>query len=154
MITGRPIRVLTLWEPWASLMAMEQKRFETRSWETDYRGLVAIHAAKRWNGELRAVINQEPFKSVLTDVGFLPLGNVVAVGDLRNIITTREFVPQMSNAPYEYEFGDYTPGRFAWRFPIMHRLPKPIPWKGSQGFKAAPSELRDLIAAQLPDLHL
>ena len=41
------IKVITLWQPWAQLMALGLKRFETRSWSTDYRGVLAIHAAKR-----------------------------------------------------------------------------------------------------------
>ena len=40
-------RTLSLWQPWASMIAVGLKRHETRSWETSYRGLLAIHAAKR-----------------------------------------------------------------------------------------------------------
>ena len=40
------MHVLTLWHPWAGAMALGLKRIETRSWRTDYRGDVAIHAAK------------------------------------------------------------------------------------------------------------
>lgn len=42
------MKLLSLWEPWASLMAIGAKRIETRSWSTGYRGWLAIHAAKRW----------------------------------------------------------------------------------------------------------
>lgn len=40
------MKILSLWEPWASLMAIGAKKIETRSWSTDYRGWLAIHAAK------------------------------------------------------------------------------------------------------------
>jgi len=33
------IKALTLWQPWASLMALEEKKIETRSWSTKYQGL-------------------------------------------------------------------------------------------------------------------
>jgi protein gp37 len=41
-----PIKALSLWQPWASLMAARVKIHETRHWKTDYRGPIAIHAAK------------------------------------------------------------------------------------------------------------
>jgi hypothetical protein len=41
------MKALTLWQPWASLIALGAKTIETRSWSTKYRGPLAIHAAKR-----------------------------------------------------------------------------------------------------------
>lgn len=41
------MKALTLWQPWASLVALGIKTIETRSWSTQYRGPLAIHAAKR-----------------------------------------------------------------------------------------------------------
>lgn len=40
------IRGLSLTQPWATLVAIDAKKVETRSWGTRYRGRVAIHAAK------------------------------------------------------------------------------------------------------------
>lgn len=39
------MKVLTLHQPWASLVALGVKTIETRSWSTAYRGPLAIHAA-------------------------------------------------------------------------------------------------------------
>lgn len=41
------MKIITLWQPWATLIALGIKKFETRSWSTRYRGKLAIHAAKR-----------------------------------------------------------------------------------------------------------
>lgn len=41
------MKVLTLHQPWASLIALGVKTIETRSWSTQYRGPLAIHAAAR-----------------------------------------------------------------------------------------------------------
>jgi hypothetical protein len=41
------MKALSLWQPWASLVVAGTKHWETRSWSTDYRGLLAIHATKR-----------------------------------------------------------------------------------------------------------
>ena len=41
------MKAITLWQPWASLIAVGAKTIETRGWATNYRGPLAIHAAKR-----------------------------------------------------------------------------------------------------------
>lgn len=41
------MKVLTLWQPWADLIAIGAKTIETRGWSTNHRGPIAIHAAKR-----------------------------------------------------------------------------------------------------------
>lgn len=39
------IKAISLHQPWASLIAMGFKKFETRSWGTNYRGKLVICAA-------------------------------------------------------------------------------------------------------------
>ena len=41
------MKVLTLHQPYASLIALGLKTIETRSWSTKYRGPLAVHAAAR-----------------------------------------------------------------------------------------------------------
>lgn len=41
------MKLVTLHEPWATLAALGLKQIETRGWSADYRGELAIHAAKR-----------------------------------------------------------------------------------------------------------
>ena len=38
------MKALTLWQPWASLIAWGEKRYETRSYGISHRGTLAIHA--------------------------------------------------------------------------------------------------------------
>ena len=40
------MKALTLYQPWATLVAIGAKKIETRSWSTPYRGPLAIHAGK------------------------------------------------------------------------------------------------------------
>lgn len=51
--------MLTLTQPWASLVALGAKRIETRSWFTNYRGRIAIHAAKTLNGLVRGPVAEQ-----------------------------------------------------------------------------------------------
>lgn len=87
------LRTLTLHQPWATLIALGVKTIETRSWQTHYRGPVAIHAAARpartapnpWrlhsNG--RAMWNYaRPHDPVVP----LPLGAIVATATLVDVV--------------------------------------------------------------------
>jgi hypothetical protein len=59
------MKALSLWQPWATLIALKKKQIETRSWRTTYRGPLAIHAAKSYPQEARDLCSTEPFYSVL-----------------------------------------------------------------------------------------
>jgi len=41
------IKAISLWQPWASAMALGFKKNETRHWATKYRGPLLIHAAQK-----------------------------------------------------------------------------------------------------------
>ncbi|WP_416367281.1 ASCH domain-containing protein [Paenibacillus sanfengchensis] len=77
------MRCITIRQPWATLIAIGEKRLETRGWKTNYRGELAIHAGKRVD---RAACLAEPVRSLLAASGYsaanLPTGAVVAVGRL------------------------------------------------------------------------
>lgn len=47
------MKVLSLHQPWASLIALGVKTIETRSWSTQYRGPLAIQAAAQWQDQRR-----------------------------------------------------------------------------------------------------
>lgn len=66
------MKVLTLTQPWATLVAIGAKQIETRSWATTYRGPLLIHAAQGLGPGgmrgLRALAGHEPFFSTLADI--------------------------------------------------------------------------------------
>ena len=48
------MRVITLHQPYASLIAIEAKTIETRSWSVDYRGPpFGMRRRRSWNGGMR-----------------------------------------------------------------------------------------------------
>jgi hypothetical protein len=63
------IRALTPTEPSAWLVALGFKGFETRSWQTVYRGPLAIHAAKSFPRWAQDHCYEEPFRSCLLRAG-------------------------------------------------------------------------------------
>lgn len=65
------LRTLSVLQPWASLLILGQKQYETRTWATDFRGLLAIHASARFTEEQRALAREEPFCAALAGSGTL-----------------------------------------------------------------------------------
>lgn len=158
------MKAISLWQPWASLMASGAKRIETRDWAP--RGLragqlVAIHAAKQWTGEQQATCAAEPFARALAEArerglwsSAPPLGGVVAIARFHGAYPTDDHAPggfdysQMSNE--EYAFGNYTPGRYGWLFTEVRPVAL-IPARGQQGLFEweAPREIASLYQGPL-----
>jgi hypothetical protein len=152
------MKVITLTQPWATLVAIGAKRIETRSWKTDYRGPLAIHAAKGYPKDAARLCIEEPFLSALKKAGLmqygvwhpsnneLPLGAIVATCELIGcglITSAKTFVSVRPQPRYncvgippeepEFSFGDYAPGRYAWILANVKMLETPIPAKGALG---------------------
>lgn len=148
-------KALTLTQPWASLVAIGAKSYETRGWSTGYRGPLAIHAAKGLGSVggghgLLKLCKQEPFASALAPLAYdlepsespwrlsggrgldLPLGVIVAVCELEDIYPVAECVQRLRGSN-EIAFGDFSAGRYAWRLANVIRLEHPIEARGALG---------------------
>jgi hypothetical protein len=127
------MKAITLWQPYASLIG-RGKVHETRSWPTRHRGPILIHASRKWTADLAETSRREPFHSSLRgDQPFylpLPLGAVVALADLVACNRTEHTRPA---SELDLAFGDWTPGRWAWRLAGVRMLDEPIPCSGKQG---------------------
>lgn len=128
------MKVLSLTQPWATLVVLGAKEIETRSWTTSYRGPLLIHASKSYPGWAKECAAEEPFYSALRPGGIysypeLGCGHIIGQVELHKCIRTSDVTEISQN---EREFGDYAPGRFAWLLMNPLRLP-PIPAKGSLG---------------------
>ncbi len=122
------IKAITLWQPWASFMALDLKKNEPRSWGTEYRGSLAIHAA--WNIHAQEIPN-EVFKLALEKIGPMsswPRGRILCVRDLFKI----ERDPAIPADPIEAMLGLYGSGRVAWHTKLLHVFDEPIQANGHQ----------------------
>jgi hypothetical protein len=160
------MKAISLWQPWASAMAIRSKMNETRHWPTNHRGLTAIHAAKRlikdeliwlkshwhWCAALSPLGVRMGDKKPLWDV--LPFGAIVAVGNLIDCVPVEQIklgdIEKLHRpdgekgdilAWTERQMGNYEPGRYAWIFSSINDLKEPIPFVGRQGFFHVPDEL-------------
>lgn len=139
------MRVLTLWQPWASLLVYGFKKYETRPAmvydETDF----LIHAGKHWDKETEDLCKTEPFKSAIEQIGSLPLGHIlgsVTVKDCHRIRYVTGLRVGLNSLLYgsitlteqEKAFGNYARGRYVWECTNRMILKNPIPYKGHQGY--------------------
>jgi hypothetical protein len=137
------VKAITIRQPWASLIALGQKHYETRSWKTNYRGQLAIHAGLTI--EKGACL--DPYiKSILDKSGLsqhnLPTGRILAICRLNDCykvtaesdehILAESDSHFLSIDPEEAFLGDLSKGRYAWELEDMQALLKPIKAKGKQ----------------------
>jgi activating signal cointegrator 1 len=152
-----PIRLLSLWNPWALLMAIGHKVIETRGWRSPYRGLIAIHAAKSKEA-------MEDADEILRDAGILSeedtteggtdwhFGQIIAVVRLVDCVPTEEIRDKLGKK--ELELGNYSDGRFAWITTDLRRIKPGIPYTGAQGLRGLTLPGLRAIQERLPDLKL
>ena len=144
------MKAITLHQPYAQLIADGRKPYETRSWPPprDLIGnRIAIHA-----GQSRAGADFAQ-KLGMTD---LPIGAVLATAvlvaahkihdrwrmdgvlyqasSLRKLSMQPDDDPDFRGERFPIdEYGDYSPGRWAWRLVDVVVLDPPIPARGAQG---------------------
>jgi activating signal cointegrator 1 len=151
------VKGLTLWQPWASLVALGAKQYETRSWGTTYRGWLAIHAARHWTAEQRTLCAAEPYRTALAaeyprGCEELPRGAILAVVRLVACGPAEALLAELGAGEIgaqELAFGTWGQGRYAWALRDWRRLPQPIPWRGLQGLWTAERELVAQIEVQV-----
>lgn len=149
------MHAITLWQPWAQLVAAGIKVQETRSWAPP-RWLIgkriAIHAAKRRPTKallkgLPRVIHDDMYAQYGYDwVDSIPYGAVICTAQLFGVarltgkknpgewgldgvrIDTGEHVQIFSDA-----YGDYSAGRYIWGLQHIKKKRRPVPMAGKQG---------------------
>lgn len=125
------MKVISLTEPFATIIKNGYKKIETRSWKTSYRGELYIHASstkipKEWkeNKDLMALAGSN-----------LSYGKIICKCQLVDCIEmTKENIEKVKKEnPTEYLCGIYEEGRYAWILENITPLENPIEIKGHLG---------------------
>jgi len=136
------IKAISLWQPYATALALGLKRNETRLYPTRHHGILGIHAAQKKSAAQRELFEKlmgaSTFCTAMRAAGYctfddLPFGALVATGDLCGCLATAELNVRGLPA-LERELGDYRRGRHAWSFGKVTALAQPHPCCGKQGF--------------------
>ena len=117
------MKVLTIKNPWASLIVNNYKKYEFRSWKTNYRGKILIHAGLSSDDDtMFSEYNLEYIK-----------GAIIGEADLVDcILVAKSFDDELKNSNtivYSYEHV----GLYAWKLENIKKYDKPIYVKGKLG---------------------
>lgn len=169
------MKALTLTQPWATAVALGSKRLETRAWSTNYRGPIAIHAAKGYKvGELLWLGSSWSWVGALWGAGLrmgkgpsireaLPFGAIVAIATLESCRPSEELtvgeLDSFRSAPgcdnphlytwTERQMGNYAPGRFVFGLRSVVMLQRPVPVKGALGLWNIPPAIEAQLHEQV-----
>lgn len=129
------MKALTVWQPWASAIALGYKSIETRGWSTKYRGPLIIHAAARPVDPMYCPACSYPDEACrLCDDGRtadLPTGAALCVVSLINVVPTDVLLEKVHLDPLERRLGNYGAGRYGWMLDDV-RVFDPVPAAGKQ----------------------
>jgi len=142
--TGRVLRALTVWQPWAHCIAHLGKRIENRGWRpwAEMIGqVIAIHAAARVNEdeEIQIAHHLEPLGFRLPLLDTLPRGAIVAVARVTGYVVA-------SDSPWFV-------GPYGWTLSDVIALPEPIACKGAQGLWNVPPDVAARVLKSLEVRH-
>lgn len=128
--------VITLWQPWASLVFVECKAFETRGWSygSDRCGqTIGIHSAVKRPG-------RNEISGGLENLCVLVWGadwrEQIAYGVILGTVRLGTPTPTNQVAVCEIErvAGDWSEGRYAWPLSEIDEWKETVPAKGKQGW--------------------
>jgi hypothetical protein len=134
------LKGLTIYQPWASLIAEGGRKFKTLGWYTSYRGPLLIHASPIFTEWARELSYNEPYLSLLAAIGYrnpdtLPRGRLLAkcvLWDCRRFDSHKREWNRI--LPIECADG------YVWCFEAVELLQNSIPMKGGQGLWNCPEE--------------
>ena len=118
------MKVLTIKQPWATLIIQRDKRFEFRSWQTKYRGELLIHAGK---GIDKEAINR--LKKYIPEV--LPQGKILGKVTLVDCIKmSPEFKEMLLNENSDIYTKSSFKENYGWQLENVEVFDEPIEVKG------------------------
>lgn len=130
------MKVLSVCQPWATLIAKGYKPVETRTWKRDYRGPLAIHASKSGSDCMIKELWKKLFYH-FPEIGSLPLdfpkGQIIATCTLKDIIifTKESFIELEDQHLCKTPFFEFVPYGFV--LTDIKKLENPIHCNGKLG---------------------
>ena len=120
------MKVLTIREPWASLIINGYKKYEFRSWKTNYRGKILIHTSQKIEKEMLSRFKDYKLNCVS--------GSIIGEAELTDcILVDEEFNQNLRKIDnVVYDKSNHVE-KYAWKLENIKKYDKPIPMKGKLG---------------------
>lgn len=124
------MKALTICQPYAELIVRGTKDVENRTWPTNYRGPLAIHA-----GKSRSWLDDDNYDIPLDDMTF---GAIIGIAELVECV---ELEKVERPGPLDWLHWDrFAHGPWCWVLDNVRRI-DPIPYRGRQGLFEVDDEL-------------
>lgn len=121
------MKVLTIRQPWASLIIEGYKKYEFRSWKTNFRGELLIHAGKGVDKDAMKRLE----KYIPKD---MPTGKIIGKVKMTDCIkTSPEFYKKIRKDNAEVYARSVFKEEFAWQVEVVEKYDKPIEINGKLG---------------------
>ncbi len=122
------MKVLTIRQPWATLIVEGVKKYEFRSWKTNYRGEFLIHAGKGIDKEAMKRLSKYLPEN-------LPLGKIIGKATLTDCIPmSEEFANMLSKENNEIYTTHSFSRNYGFKLENIEKIDNPIEAKGQLGF--------------------
>lgn len=108
------LKVLTLRQPWATLVSEGIKRYEFRSWKTKYRGKVLIHAG--------AGIDKEDMKKYKNVNLEFPSKKILAVVEIEDCLELDEELNNKILSENNIAYGNKVRTGYAWKLNNIKKI--------------------------------
>ena len=119
------VKVLTIKEPWATLIINGYKKYEFRSWKTNYRGKILIHAGK---GLDKCVLNK--FNDYKLEYSS---GEIIGEAEIVDCILVDDVFDETLRKIDNNVYCNNHVGLYAWKLENIMKYDKKIPIKGKLG---------------------
>lgn len=119
------MKALTIKQPWASLIVGGYKQYEFRSWKTNYRGKILIHAGLSVEKD---VINK--FDNYNLDY---ENGAIIGEAEIVDCILVDEWFDNELRKVNNEVYGNDHIGQYAWKLENIKKYNNPIYLKGKLG---------------------
>jgi len=132
------VKALSIRQPWAELILQGRRTIEPRTWQTNYRGRIAIHASQTVGEEACVAYGLDPAR--------VARGALVGTAELVDILPLDERGWETLRDQH-LSLRDFPGPMFGWRLEDPQRLPQPIPMRGRMSLFNVPDEV---IAGKAP----
>jgi activating signal cointegrator 1 len=125
------MKALTVQQPWAHLIAQGLKRIETRSWPTDHRGSLLIHAGSTIHRHASDLLRIDWHHLALQQ--FLAVVQVIDVVPIRSVTSNQAILEnELRVDGFEFKCGVYKPQHYAWLLAAVVPVESPLMVVGRQ----------------------
>ena len=119
------MKIITLRQPWATLVAEGIKKYEFRSWKTNYRGKILIHAG--------AGIDREDMKRFESLNLNYPLKRILAIVEIEDCLELTEELNNKIINENNIAYGTKIRTGYAWKLGKVQKLNYDKEVKGQLG---------------------